>query len=55
MAKERDKQKVINLLIFSGLIFKKINIAPNTVDKPAKVLITKGPIIAILSPLNYMN
>ena len=55
IAKENDKQNVINLLIFLSLIFKKIISAPILVDKPAISDINNGITNFIMNhpSLNY--
>jgi len=52
---EKLKHIVINLLIFSFLILKKIINAPIIVENPAMVETSKGPIISMISPLQFMN
>ena len=55
IASEKLKQNEINLFICDSLNFKKITKLPKTVDKPAMVEISKGPIISMQSPLYNMN
>ena len=53
--KDKLRQNVINLLIFSFLKRKKMTKDPSTVDKPAMVDTKNGPQRFILSPINHMS
>lgn len=53
MIKDRLKQKVINLLMFSLFHLKNITIDPKTVDRPATEEMIKGMKKDIESPITF--